>query len=184
MQPINLYIFIHDDLSSVPTHLLGRLYFKNFTEEITRLTGREFIFHVLKNMPGITDLKYEGRDSKWAIDRWKIAALEYKNKHNLAWDKTNRYILVTEKPINDQVLGISYEGQPPLIASVKHYQVIAHEIGHSFAATHEDAELSTNEMGYRCETYLYPEVNLLQANCYRYSLKNRARIKAFLSDAP
>ena len=184
MRTINLYIFVHDDVPFSTVKVLGRSYFKDFTEEITKVTGRPFVFNELKKIPGMTDFNYRNEDVEDVLRRWEIAAQSYMQTNNLSWDKTDRYILVTAEGLNDRVMGVAYEKRPAVIATVQHYQVIAHEVGHSFNATHEDAELSSNPWGAVCETYLYPQIGAARAKCYRYTQKNRERIAAYLSDAP
>lgn len=184
MLPITLYIFVHDDVPTSIADALGRAYFKNFTDEITAISRRQFVFKEIRSLPGMTDFNYKNENQEDALQHWRVAAINYKNTHNLSWGKTERYILVTKDYINEQTAGISYEGQPPMIASTVHYQVIAHEVGHSFNATHENAELSWNAWGGICETYMHPEISTIRGNCYRFTKKNREHIKAFLSDAP
>lgn len=184
MRPITLYIFVHSDVHPTTAHTLGRAHFKVFTDEIQSITGRHFNFKEIRNVPGMTDFNYKTPDEGDALRRWQIAAIAYKNLHGLGWGKTERYILVTQDPINDRVLGCAYLGQPPIIACTKHYQVIGHEVGHSFNATHEDAELGWNAWGGVCETMMYATVSNIRGNCYRFTQKNRKNIKDFLSDAP
>lgn len=183
MKPITFHIFVHDDVT-LSDRVLGLQYFKNFTDEISAITGRAFKFNMLRNIRGVTDFNYTSKSVKEVVDRWMAVAATYKNDNNLGWTQTDRYILVINGNINDQVLGAALPRQPALIASVSSYQVVAHEVGHSFTATHEDAEIGWNPWGVQCETYVYPEVSKNRANCYRYTPKNRAHIVNYLKDAP
>lgn len=184
MKPITLYIFVHDDVPGSIAHTLGRGYFKTFTEEISFITGRSFVFNEVRHVKGVTNHNYKGENADDILWRWQKAADAYKNDKGLEWGKTERYILVTKDPINATTLGCAYPGKPAVIASTQSYQVIAHEVGHSFNATHEDAELGWNAWGGECETYMYHEISDVRGNCYRYTPQNREHIKAFLSDAP
>ena len=184
MKPITLYIFVHDDVPGSIAHTLGRGYFKEFTEEISAITGRSFIFNEVRHVKGVTDHNYKSQNLNDVLWSWQKAAIGYKNDKGLEWGKTERYILVTKDPINATTLGCAYPGKPAVIASTRSYQVIAHEVGHSFNATHEDAELGWNAWGGECETYMYHEISDVRGNCYRYTPKNREHIKAFLSDSP
>ena len=184
MKPITLYIFVHDDVPDSIANTLGRGYFKEFTNEISAITGRTFVFNEVRRVRGVTDLNYKSQNTDEVLRNWQIAAIGYKNDKGLEWGKTERYILVTKDPINEAVLGSAYPGKPAVIASTQSYQVIAHEVGHSFNATHEDAELGWNAWGGECETFMYPHISNVRGKCYRYTRKNREHIKAFLSDAP
>lgn len=184
MKPITLYIFVHDDVPSSIANTLGRGYFKSFTDEIASISNRHFIFNEIRHVRGVTDQHYKGQHSGEILRNWEIAAIGYKNDKGLEWGKTERYILVTKDPINESVLGCAYPGRPAVIASTQSYQVIAHEVSHSFNATHEDAELGWNAWGGECETYMFTQISNIRGNCYRYTPRNREHIKAFLSDAP
>ena len=184
MQPITLYIFIHNDVPNSTINTLGRAYFKEFTDEITAITKRSFIFKDIRNVRGMTDFNYKSQNVDGVIKRWELAAIQYKNQQGLKWGKTERYILVTQAPLNETTLGVAYSGQPAVIACLKDYQVIAHEVGHSFNASHNDAALGYNPWGVVCETFMFPQASALRSNCYRFTPKNRENIIAFLSDAP
>ena len=71
MRTINLYIFVHDDVPFSTVKVLGRSYFKDFTEEITTVTGRPFVFNELKKIPGMTDFNYRNEDVEDVLKRWK-----------------------------------------------------------------------------------------------------------------
>ena len=183
MKPITFHIFVHNDVT-LSDRVLALQYFKDFTDEISAITGRTFKFNLLRNIPGVTDFNYTSKSAQEVADRWMAVAAAYKNANNLGWTQTARYILVINGKINDQVLGAAIPRKPALIASVSSYQVIAHEVGHSFTATHEDAEIGWNPWGIPCETYVYPEVSAARANCYRYTRQNREHIVNYLKDAP
>ena len=177
MQPITLYIFVHDDVT-LSTSTLGRQYFKDFTDEITALTGRQFVFNIIRNLPGVTDFMYKSEDEQDVMDRWRGAAEEYKNAHNLGWTKTERYILVIKDGINNRVIGGANRRQPALIASTTVYQAIAHEVGHSFDATHADGkplfdlegEASVPLLAYSAGAFLGRSVNgLLRQRQLRFT---------------
>ncbi len=187
MRPINLYIFIHDDIPSSTASTLLHDYFALFTKEITSFTGRRFIFNKIRHVPGITDFKYTSKHENGdiaALSRWAEIAQRFQVSHNLLWGKTERYILVTKDSLTDTGLGIAYLKEPPLIACIKYPQVIAHEVGHSFNGTHEHAMLSVDTSGAVCESFIYAKNSNTRAKCFRYTQANRDRIAAFLSDAP
>ena len=98
MQPITLYIFIHNDVPHRAINTLGRAYFKEFTDEITAITKRSFIFKDIRNVQGMTDFNYKSQSIDDVLHRWELAAIRYKNQHGLKWGKTERYILVTRLP--------------------------------------------------------------------------------------
>lgn len=187
MHPITLYIFIHDDIPSSAANTLVPDHFALFTKEITRFTGRSFIFNEIRNIPGITDFEYISTSENGdiaALSRWAKIARRYQVKHRLRWGKTERYILVTQHSLTDTGLGIAYLKEPPLIACIKYAQVIAHEVGHSFNGTHEHAMLHVDASGAACESFIYAKSSNARAKCFRYTQANRERIAAFLSDAP
>ena len=187
MQPINLYIFIHDDIPSDTANTLISDYFALFTKEISSFTGRTFIFNKIRNRTGITDFEYASKSDNGdvaALSRWAGVARGFQERHNLGWGKTERYILVTKHSLTDTGLGIAYLKEPPLIACIKYPQVIAHEVGHSFNGTHEHALLIENSSGAICESFIYAKNSNTRSKCFRYTQANRDRIAAFLSDAP
>ena len=79
MQPITLYIFIHNDVPNSTINTLGRAYFKEFTDEITAITKRSFIFKDIRNVRGMTDFNYKSQNVDGVIERWELAAIQYKN---------------------------------------------------------------------------------------------------------
>ena len=116
MQPITLYIFIHNDVPNHAINTLGRVYFKEFTDEITAITKRSFVFKAIRNVRGMTDFNYKSQNIGDVLQRWESAAIQYKNQQGLKWGKTERYILVTQAPLNETTLGVAYSGQPAVIA--------------------------------------------------------------------
>lgn len=78
-----------------PTHWAGG-YFKEFTDEISTITGRPFVFNEVRHVQGVTDHNYKGENVDDILWSWQKAAAGYKNDKGLEWGKTERYILVTK----------------------------------------------------------------------------------------
>jgi hypothetical protein len=182
-QPVWLYVFFHDDVPPETQRIVPRHYLKDCIIELQKVTGREFVIEYKRSIPGLTDMNYKG-DERHALKQWGEQVGPYVQGNNLSWKKTYRYMLVTRDRLNETVLGIGEVGGNCLIASLETYQTIAHELGHTFSATHEDSELQYNAFGGVCETYMSPSRDSTRGNCYTYTLKNRQRIADFLSDAP
>lgn len=179
-QPVRLYVFYHDDVDADTRRIVPRNYLKNCIEELTKISGRQFIIEYKASIAGLTDWHYHGHPDL-ALAEWHRRVSKFAAENNLPGNnKTTRYLLVTRGELSDAVLGIAYFKRSSLIASLEGYQTIAHELGHSFGATHEDAELHYNSFGVPCETYVYPVRETIRANCYRYSSKNRENITDFL----
>jgi len=181
--PIRLYVFYHDDVDASTQRIVPRNYLKDCITEIQQVTGRECIIEYKRSIAGVTDFNYKGHE-KTVLDDWIRQVGGYVEQNSLSWKKTHRYMLVTNDKLNERILGVTYLGNNSLIASLVAYQTIGHELGHSFGATHEDADLQHNSFGGVCETFVYPHRDGSRGNCYRYSLKNRQRIADFLSAEP
>ncbi|MEB0041767.1 hypothetical protein [Pseudomonas sp. MH10] len=178
-QPIRLLVFYHDDVDPSLQRLVPRNYLQDCIIEIQKITGRECIIDYRRSIAGVTDFNYKGHE-KAVLDEWIGRVGVYVEQNGLSWKKTYRYLLVTKDKLNDRVLGVTYEGNNCLISSLVAYQNIGHELGHSFGATHEDAELQYNSFGVLSETFVYPHRDGKRGNAYRYSLKNRENIANFL----
>lgn len=178
-QPINLYVFYHDDVDAATQRVVPRNYLKDCIQELTKVTGREFLIQYLRSVPGMTDMNYKGYERQIIAD-WDKKVRLYASQQSLSLEKTDRYMLVTRDKLNENIVGVAYQGKNSLIASLFTYQAIGHELGHSFDAEHEDAELQHNAFGGVCETFVYPNRDTSRGNCYSYSVKNRQRIADFL----
>lgn len=178
-QPVRLYFFYHDDVDASTRRIVPRNYLKDCIDELKKISGREFIIEYKASIAGLTDIPYRGTPT-YVLAEWNRRVNDYAGKHNLPWSKTTRYVLITREQLDAVTLGIAYFQGGVAVASLVTYRTLAHELGHTFGATHEDAELSYNAFGVPCETYLYPARDGSRANCYHYSLKNRSNIADFL----
>ena len=89
MKPITFHIFVHNDVT-LSDRVLALQYFKDFTDEISAITGRTFKFNLLRNIPGVTDFNYTSKSAQEVADRWMAVAAAYKNANNLGWTQTER----------------------------------------------------------------------------------------------
>lgn len=179
-QPIRLYVFYHDDVDAATQRIVPRNYLKDCITELTKISGRPFVIEYKAAIPGLTDMHYNGNPDL-ALSEWRKRVLHFAAENNLPrHSKTTRYLLIINGMLSETVAGVAYLKGSAVIGSLKTYRTIAHELGHSFGATHEEAELQRNPFGVTCETYVYPVRSGDRANCYRYSLENRQNIAGFL----
>ncbi|HEY0288264.1 MAG TPA: M12 family metallo-peptidase [Pseudomonas sp.] len=182
-KPVNLYLFYHDDVDAATRRIVPKNYLKDCIQELQKVTGREFSIHYMRSIPGMTDMNYKGYEAQVIAD-WDKQVRRYVEQHRLSLEKTDKYLLVTNDQLNENTVGVAYQGKNSLVASLVTYQAIAHEIGHSLGAVHEDSELQHNAFGGVCETFVYPNRDTGRGNCYSYSVKNRQRMADFLSTEP
>ncbi|MCS3467626.1 hypothetical protein M2401_001351 [Pseudomonas sp. JUb42] len=178
-KPVKLFVFYHDDVDTGTRRIVPRNYLQSCVIELEKVCDREFVIEYLSSVPGMTDIDYKGGE-EIVLKDWIRRVRAFAGQRGLSLDRTHRYLLVTGDKLSESILGVTYAGHYAVIASLYSYQVIAHELGHSFGATHEDAELQYNAFGLVCETYVFPDRQVSRANCYQYSLKNRQNIAAFL----
>ncbi|TDV64361.1 reprolysin-like metallopeptidase [Pseudomonas sp. LP_7_YM] len=178
---IRIHVYYHDDVSASTRRIVPRNYLKDCITELERVARRPFVIEYKHSIPGVTDIEYQGGDPRHALNRWISAALGYQDRHIRASERIQRYLLVTQQSINDEVLGIAQAPGGCAIASLTNYQTIAHELGHTFGMRHEDAELHHNAFGLECATYGYPEQGGLRSNCYQYSIKNRENMARYFA---
>ncbi len=92
-----------------------------------------------------------------------------------------KFMLVTSHEPLPGVTGQAWLGGEEAIASLSgRYTIIAHEYGHTLAATHEDAEVQWSSV-WPCETNLISSTVALRSNCYRYSRKNERNIRVHMA---
>ena len=150
-------------------------------KEIEAFSERRVFVQFIRDTPPYTDLDYKGKDNISYI-RWAQAAYAFRSSNNLPDNRTTKFILLTNDNINDKSIGLSSAGQYAAIASLSSFASVAHEMGHLLDGNHESAEIKYN--GWWCETFLYFERQLLRSNCYTYTDANKARMNAYLNEAP
>ncbi|MGN6479629.1 hypothetical protein [Luteibacter sp.] len=136
------------------------------------LPGQDIRIHVHRELHGLERLPYgyEG-----ALGAWRKAAQPVLERLGAPDTRATRMVLVVQGSPNGKSLGIAYEGTPFAMASVRTSSNVAHELGHTFGAVHEDAErwtaCSTNMADF--EFGVWP--------CEVYSERNQARIRRYVA---
>lgn len=187
-QAIRVYVFVHDDLTDHTSEQLFNDYFKWLEKELEMISGRRVTIIVRHDLESkkLTAFHYKNQSEGTSLDQWaKLLEAElYKNWRILASRSTHdKYLLLTRDNINDTTGGIAFSTLHTGIASIVHYQIAAHEIGHLLGATHEDSEVLYN--GWWSETIMLTDENSgLRAKAYRFSDKNRESIRHYLNKLP
>lgn len=181
----NLYItlFLHDQLSEQEIRDLNEDYLPWFVNELEEVTGRRVSIQPVRHAPGYTDFPYRNDDIGAAIETWSQRVAEYIDSNNLPSSHRHKYVLLTHHKINASTHGVAYETQNGAIASLRSTVTLAHEVGHLFGATHENAE-SRFEAPWFCNTIMYPTDEVLKGHCRAYSERNRQAIRDYLDQAP
>lgn len=188
--PIRLNVVIHDDVPQAMRERLEEDYFGPWVKEMHKITNRHIDIRFSHDVPGISDMDYQGANRKrvvWTLGGHNEDYWANRGSAEVNWRVDKTLLLVAqsylpEDPSQPERVGEAQLEGPAGWASIKTFSAVGHELGHMFGATHENAQILFN--GWFCESYTYPERNGVRSNCYRYSDKNREAIAAYLSEAP
>ncbi|MFL1523605.1 hypothetical protein [Pseudomonas sp. O230] len=183
--PILLMVYIHDDLDGYDE---GKLYDDHFAwlkTELEYISGRDvtIIFNSKSTSPGMTHYHYKNESIYDSGQGWKamVKAFTSKVEETRPYDPDlNKFLLLTRNPINSRVAGAAIEKGQSGIASIFYYMAPAHEVGHMFGATHDDADVIYD--GWWHDTIMKADwATTFRGNAYRFSDKNRENIRHYLN---
>ena len=185
--PIIVYVFKHNDVIENESALVHE-HFTWWAKQMEAIKKRhqgkggaslfsELIVDFVSD-PEIQSFEYKG-DPKEKIKELANMMRRYKNQHAPGGSyRRTKFLLLTEKMMNWQTLGIAYVGGQYGMAADDDDQVAAHEIGHMFNGRHDKADVIYN--GWWCETILYWQHVFLRAGCHRYTDANMDIIADYL----
>jgi hypothetical protein len=179
--PIEITLFLHDQLTEAEIARLGSDYISWFTRDLARITRRQINIVEVRNKPGYTDFNYRLGDSKKSLYEWDQRIIDYVIHENMPHGKRHKYLLITRDDLTPSDSGIAYKGQRSAIASLTSYRTIAHEVGHLMSAEHSDGEFIFSNL---CFTNMTLFSSLLTKDCYRYSDQTADVIRGYLDDTP
>nr|WP_157714465.1 hypothetical protein [Pseudomonas sp. PB120] len=178
-------VFIHDDLDGYDKDKLYNDHFAWLKTELEEISGRGvlIIFNSKSTLPEMTNYQYKNESFYDSGHGWKamVKAFTSKVEEIRPYDPDlNKFLLLTRNPINSSVAGAAIHKGQSGIASIFYYMAPAHEIGHMFGATHEDADVIYD--GWWHDTIMKADwATTLRGNSYRFSDKNRENIRNYLS---
>lgn len=180
-KPVFIYLFCHDDLDEGYRRIIYRDYLKDLMFELEQVFRREIIVELHYAIPGLTDLSYKTElgEERRSLDAFASRGATFAQDNDLSYRHNYRYGLITRDGISSSVQGLAQVGRNFFLASVQGYQYIAHELGHTFNASHECAEVTLGIPPK--QTYMYEVNNPLYAKDYRFSDANRSRMADFLA---
>lgn len=179
--PVRIYLFCHDDIDESYRRIIYRDYLRSFMYEMEQVLRRNIIIELHHAIPGLTDMAYKfgvGQEERM-LEAFEGRARAFIQENDLSYGRTHRYGLITLDNLSSEVSGLGQHGRSFFAASIAGYQHIPHELGHTFTATHEDAEVSFGVPP--SQTYMYETNNPFYAKDYRFSDANRKRMADFLS---
>lgn len=180
-KPLFLYLFCHDDVSESYRRIIYRDYLKACMYELEFLLEREIIVELHYAVPGFTDMNYKTDVGQEQLTLMTVRdhCGRFARENNLSYARNYRYGLITMDKFSNLALGMAFPGQNCFMACLQGYQSIAHELGHTLDARHEDAKVSFGLPF--TQTYMHHENNPFYAKDYRYSDANRKRMVEFLA---
>ena len=186
-QPLTIYVFKHNDVrekvsSLIHEHFGWWVKHMNDINEDYRKTSNITLYSELvidfRTDSTIQSFNYRGDPG----ERLKALAKEMRRYQQdngfLGSYKRNKFLLMTEKMMNWQTLGIAYVGGQYAMAADDDEQVAAHEIGHMLNGRHDKADVVYN--GWWCESILYWQHVFLRASCQYYTDQNKEVITNYL----
>jgi hypothetical protein len=180
-KPVFIYLFCHDDLDEGYRPIIYRDYLKDLMYELEQVFQREIIVELHYAIPGVTDFSYKTElgSERSSLDEFASRGATFAQENDLSYRHNYRYGLITQDGISSSVHGMAQVGGNFFLASVQGYQHIAHELGHTFNASHEHAEVTFGIPP--TQTYMHEANNPLYAKDYRFSDVNRSRMADFLA---
>jgi hypothetical protein len=202
-EPIRIFVFLHDDLFlPVSGHEFFTRYATNqplavtpavlaqeirlaylapwvadFTSQVA--PGERVELHFRSRLRGITDIPYGYRE---VLLDWAVALQKHASRHALpvARSQRDKFLLLTPSAVAPGIAGIAHARRHAAMVSLgAGYVGIAHELGHLFAATHEDSEVRRTPWWW-CQTNMHPYDAPWLTNCHGYSAANRERIRDYV----
>jgi hypothetical protein len=189
-RPLSLVVILHQDLAEHDRHELFETYFSWLEEEMENISTRPMAIVLVRpsEAPDLSSYNYKNSSSSAALAGWAervddYLLKRYKDKNIRINRKLNKYLLLTRTDINSDIAGVAQRGGHVGIASITVSNAPAHEVGHMFNATHEDADILYN--GWWSETPLNTPgfFTPLRLDAQRFSDNNREIIRQYLEKA-
>jgi hypothetical protein len=179
-KPVQIYLFCHDDIGDGARRFIYRDYLRDFMYELEQVFRRNIVIELHHRIPGMTDMSYQTESGAEAstLFLFEEQARLFILNHDLDYEHTFRYGLITRENFSDSLGGLAMVGRNFFMASLSGYQNIAHEVGHTFEATHEDAQVSFGIPP--SQTYMHERNNPLYVKDYRFSDTNRQNMARFM----
>lgn len=177
-QPLQVRLFVHQDVTESVEYIEYN-YLSHWAKAIKNISGREVTFEYITEANAITTMDYRNDDLTVPMEALKAHYLQYDFTHPMQGNEfLQKGLLLTRHAINDSVGGAAYDYGKVGIASLLAYSFPAHELGHMFGATHDNARAGW------CDTYMVPRRNSFKAQCYGYSEANERVIGTRLDNRP
>lgn len=168
-QPLQITVFVHQDVSE-STDSLYKNYLEHWERAMTHISGREVIFDYVTEENAITTMNYRHDDERVPLTELTRLFRAYQRDN----PKEGQYplikgLLLTADTLNRSSGGAATERGPVGISSLASYNFPAHELGHMFGATHDNAKGGWSSL---CDSYMMPQRNAFKAHCYAFSEAN------------
>jgi hypothetical protein len=177
------WMFMHDDTLGMSRQHVHANYVAWWIADMKRILPTRRLWAIYsQQIAGVTDIPYGHASS--LVD-WTSAIDHYARREKLPLIRgvfEYKFMLVTNEDVAPGVAGLAWLGGDEAMATLKgRYTIIAHEYGHTLNAVHDDAEIRWSTK-WPCETNLRSNVNMLLANCYRYSAANERRMRSYAAN--
>ncbi len=177
-----LTVFVHEDLAGYNEDKLYLDHFDWVADTIARISGRtmDVTFVPPSDAHSICSLDYKTDDLAKLLNTLQGKVSEYVESGKLDdYNNIHKLLLLTQYDINDETLGVAHAPGIVGIASITYKVTAAHEIGHMFNASHEDAKNNVS-------TYYGPAKSTMSDNAsgtvaFRFSDKNKENIRNYLN---